>query len=473
MKGNPGLLLAMFLLIFGPKINGWIDVVSLTSLVVVAFHFLSLNLSHMPHAVRWRMGILFFLFSVLLAYASTHGLWSGHDSYFQTLRFGRVVINGLGCAALVSFYYRAFGHEASSTIMGHLFHCLVLHAFLMLGMFISPAFRDLIVNQVVQADPDSRTYLAKALGYRIAGLTDSWDALSGLQSLGLLMVPLLVTRQRQFSYVYAAMASLLLLFSVAISGRTGILTWIVLTPLAVLFCDLRRLHRTTWVSVAALSIASIILLGPLRDWAFRAIEETSLGRTVSIFHADADTTSSSRERLSETFATIFHEHYFVPDQSATFVFGTGGSGRDSWDYVPADNGPVLNLHNLGVVSCAAIYGSVLWMLFSGLSIRSSSPLVAGICLLAVLLVLMIDVKVLYLLSRNGFTVMLIPVFVAWWERSFTESRSLAIALTPNMQGSLVQRSMISAWPSVVPSAMEVNGRRAITHRTTQIPRKHR
>ncbi len=453
MSGNPGLLAAMFLLIFGPKINGWIDVVSLTSLAVVAFHVLALNLSHVPSAVRWRTGTLFGLFTLLLAYASTHGLWAGHDSYFQTLRFGRVVINGLGCAALVSLYYRVLGKEAGATILRHLFHCLVLHAILMLGMFVSPTFRDLIVNQVVQADPDSRTYLAKALGYRIAGLTDSWDALSGLQSLGLLMVPLLVTRQRHFSFVYAGIASLLLLFSVAISGRTGILTWIVLTPLAVLFCDLRQLHRTTWVTVAAISLASIVMLGPLRDSVIRALEETSLGRTVSIFHADADTTSSSRERLSETFATIFHEHYFLPDQSRTLIFGTGGSGRDSWDYVPADNGPVLNLHNLGVVSCIAIYGSVLWMIFSGLSIRRSCPLVAGTCLLAVLLVLMIDVKVLYLLSRNGFTVMMIPVFVAWWERSFSYGRPMAMLPAQHAPAARHPRSsLVSAWPSVASSA---------------------
>jgi hypothetical protein len=331
------------------------------------------------------------------------------------LRFGRIIVNFLGVAALVSIYYRWFGPTAGQVIMRHLFHCLVIHAMIMLGMFVSPLFRDLIVNQVVQADPSSRTYLAKATGYRIAGLTDSWDALSGLQSLGLLMLPILLTRQSGLTYGYAIAATPILLFSVAISGRTGFITLSLLLPLAIRYTNFRQVHRATVVCVTVAIAGAVVIMGPLRNDCIQILEDTSLGRTLAMFGLEYSATGDQHDRITETFRGILTQHYFLPETWRTLLVGTGGSGRESWDYVAADNGLVLNLHNLGIGCFAIIYGLIVWMLIGGMRVGRNSPQVAGVCALAVALVILIDIKVMYVFSRNGFSVMLLPVLSAWWD----------------------------------------------------------
>lgn len=422
MQGRNCLVIPMFLLIFGPKSSGWLDVVSMTSLVTMGVHFFGFNVRHVPRGVMTRIAALMATFVVLLAYVVVHylRLWDA-DSY-QILRFGRVLVNFLGAASLVSIYYRWFGEAAGGIVVRHLFHCLVMHAVVMAIMFHSATFRDLIVNQIVQADPDSRTYLAKSTGYRVSGLTDSWDALSGLQSLGLLMLPILLTRQPSISYLYATVAAPLLMFSVAISGRTGFVTAAILMPIALGFADLRKLHRTTLVTAAVGMLGALLVMGPLRQAAIAALEESSLGRTVAMFGFETAKREDVETRIDVTFTGILEQHYFLPPTWQTFWLGTGGSGRDTWDYVSADNGIVLNLHNLGFPCFLLMYGSLLSMAWNGFSLRRINPAFAGVALLAVILILLIDAKVMYVFSRNGFTAMILPVLVAWWEHAFWRER---------------------------------------------------
>jgi hypothetical protein len=409
------LIVPMFLLIFGPKTSGWFDVVSVTACLLILFHFLFLNTSHIPRGTWHRSLLTLACLSLLFLWAGGHCLARVDANTYQVLRFGRVIVNFLGAAALVSIYYRHFGQSAHSNIIRDVFDCLVVHAVIMLWMFYSTPFRDLIVNQVVQADPDSRTYLAKASGYRIAGLTDSWDALSGLQSLGLLMIPILLTQRAGISYAYAMLATPLLLFSVAISGRTGFVTCAMLFPVALLFADLRKLHRATIVAAAVLSVGVLLITGPLQDACLWALESTSLGRTMAMFGWNFSPGVRHADHLGDTFTGILREHYFLPDSWHTLLWGSGGSGRDNWDYVASDNGPVLNLHNLGAICSGLIYGTMLAMLCSGLSLRRWRPQAAGVCVLAVCLIALIDIKVMYVFSRNGFTVMILPVLTCWWE----------------------------------------------------------
>lgn len=404
----------MFLLVFGPKISGWLDVVSVASVVCVGVHFLTLNTRHIPASTFAKIFAMTGGILLLLTYATGHYLAQPDADPHQVLRFGRVLVNATGVAALVSMYYHWYGDDAKFVIGRHLYHCLVAHAAIMLAMFISTDFRHAIVNHVVQADPNSRTFAAKASGYRIAGLTDSWDALSGLESLGLLMLPILLSRFPDFSVSYATATAPLLLFAVAISGRTGFVTLAALVPLSMYFADLRRIHRTVLMSGVLTALLLLVVAGPLRDTARTAILDSSLARSLAIFGWDS-AASTNHSTLGETFEGV-KEHYFLPDDPQVFWFGTGGSGRDTWDYVPADNGLILNLHNLGFLSFMLMYGLLGGMLWSGWAVRRIDPGIAGLCILSVSLVLLIDAKVLYVYARNGFTVMLVPVLITWWEQ---------------------------------------------------------
>ena len=88
---------------------------------------------------------------------------------------------------------------------------------------------------------------------------------------------------------------------------------------------------------------------------------------------------------------------------------------------------ILNLHNLGMFSCAAMYGLLLFMLFSAYGMRHQTPAVAGIGVLAISLILLIDSKVLYAYARNGFSIMIVPVLLVWWEAARSDSGRLCLS----------------------------------------------
>ena len=407
-----GLQVLMFLMIFGPKFDGWLDILSLTSLFTFLYFACAFSRTKIPLAAR-RGSFLFFVgICFLFMYAFCHWLAGVNPDTYQTLRFGRVIINFAGAFALLCIYHYRFDRDAKRLLMLDMYHCLVAHAVIMLGMFLSPAFRDFVVHHMVAVDPDSRTYMAKVAGYRIAGLTDSWDALSGLESLGLLMLPIFVTQRFPISPAYAVLSVPLLLFAVAISGRTGFVTLAILLPVALYYADLRRVHRAVGVATGCLALGVVIWLVAGRTGTMQVVRDSSIMRSLTVLGVEDDV--REHESLEDTFDAI-REHYFLPDTYRTLFLGTGGSGRDDHDLVAADNGLVLNLHNLGLVCWIVMYGLMFGMLWSAFWLRRTDTATAGVALLGVLIILMIDAKVAYAYARNGFTIMMVLGMLPWWE----------------------------------------------------------
>ena len=419
-----GLQSLLFLMIFGPKFDGWLDILSLTSAIVFLYCICQFRLSSIPLAARQGSLIVLCAVAALFTFACCHYLLGIDPEPYQTLRFGRVILNFGGVFALVLVYHERFGRSARTFLAHDVFHCLVVHAVIMLLMFLSPGFRDFVVNHMVAVDPESRSYVAKVSGYRIAGLTDSWDALSGIESLGLLMLPILLTRGRPISYTYAACSAPLLIFAVAISGRTGFVTLALLLPVALYFTDLRRLHRGVVAAGLVVGIAAACwnLFGHTE--VLDSVRESSIMRSLSVLGVEDH--ARRHESLGDTFAAI-REHYFLPEKWSTFFLGTGGSGRATGSYVAADNGLVLNLHNLGIICWVLMYGLLAGMVLRGLACRRQDAATAGYCVLAVLIVLSVDAKVAYVYARNGFTVMMVLGMLPWWHSGESRSSTLVPA----------------------------------------------
>lgn len=413
-----GLQILMFLMIFGPKFDGWLDILSLTSLFSFVYFAVALSQARIPLAARRGTFLFFSAICFLFTYAFCHWLVGTEADTYQTLRFGRVMINFAGAFSLVCIYHHYFQRDAKNLLMLDLFHCLVAHAVVMLLMFLSPGFRDFVVHHMVAVDPESRTYMAKVAGYRIAGLTDSWDALSGLESLGLLMLPILVTQRRPIAAWWAIISIPLLLFAVAISGRTGFVTLVMLLPIALLHCHWKRMHRAVGAALGCIALSMLLWLIAGRSETMQLIRDSSIMRSLTVLGVEDD--FREHESLGDTMAAI-REHYFLPDTYHVLFFGTGGSGRDDHDLVAADNGLVLNLHNLGLLCWVVMYGLLVGMLWSALRLRHVDAATAGVALLAISLIILIDAKVAYAYARNGFTIMMVLGMLPWWHLAPTKT----------------------------------------------------
>src|SRR5690606_7465507 len=320
---------------------------------------------------------------------------------------------------LVRIYFFYYKENLGQTLLYHLWLCIVCHALIMVLMFLVPAINDFVLTQLVQLDVNNRSFEDRMEGNRIGGLTGSWDAASGIQSLGVLLIPFILayrggnkTRKR---LIYLTIP--LTLWSIFISGVTGLVIILVIGFIFFAFYW-QKLRKQVFRFVGVLFFILLVL-----NLAFNytinnhsdMIKETSIGRTLFMItqNDELSTTASRGSTATETIDKIGSEMYFLPDDTQTFFFGKGGSGRVDYT-VKADTGPTLNLHNLGIFFIVSLYLYCFHITIKALKIgRENLYIGMGISAVA-LTILIIDFKVAYLLARQSLSIMLIAYFSLFW-----------------------------------------------------------
>lgn len=412
------LFFCMFALLFGPKVAGYIDTLSafcvlifIVALVSGSFRYLRLWAG--VHVLGYVLFFLLIISQVSLVVISTN-----LTDYYQILRFGRAIVNVLGVAGVLALYFRFFGSGAPRIIITHVWLCIIAHGLLMITMFISPYINELVVDHIVVVNADSPNYADRKAGNRIAGLTSSWDATSAIQAIGILLIPLIYTAQRSsFRRILVLGTIPLSLAAMALSGLTGFVVLAVVGTTMALFWGGPRFKMRFLAS-------SILVLGFIGMFLFyiaeinpQGLRDSSLARTSYMVFGDSVVDYSKASRAptaAETIAKIFNNMYFLPESTQSLLVGLGGSGRSSNNYIiKADPGPTLNMHNLGVFTTFILYAAILSELFGILVRRKRNTqvtLFAGVILMTVLVV---DMKVQYLLSRNSLSFMMIGLILYW------------------------------------------------------------
>lgn len=409
----------MFLLIFSPKIGGSLDSLSIVCMLTFFVSFLTdRNINFRKNILSSTLlylgfGLVMLAYSILLK--SLYGL---NDNY-QILRFGRVIVNVLGIFGLVRLYLFYYQDEYGKKLVFHLWSCVICHAILMVLMFLVPAVNEFVITKLVQMDEENRTFERRLLGQRIGGLTNTWDAASGVQSLGILLFPFAIkyssiSKNRKW-LLYCTIP--LTLISILISGVTGMVN-IIVVGFVITIVNFKHLKKYVFKTLGIAFILlilvtfvfSIVKLSSLKE--AKWVTTTSIGRTLYMVTQDEEfyEKSNRNSTADETVSRISSNMYFLPESDLAFFWGRGGSGRSEDYRVKADPGPTLNLHNLGVFFVIILYSFCFWNLFK--AIRSSkSDLYFGIALIAILAtILLIDAKVMYLLARQSLSIMLIGYY---------------------------------------------------------------
>lgn len=410
--------ICMFLLIFSPKIGGTIDSLSLFCVVVFTLSFLIDNrLSFSQKVIKPTILFLLFGFSMIV-YASILKSMNGIADNYQVLRFGRVVINILGVFGLVRLYLFFYkNQEYSEKMIFHLWLCIIAHGFLMVVMFAVPAVNQFVITQLVQLDESNRSFETRILGQRIGGLTSSWDAASGLQSLGILLLPFVFNYKRYSRNAKRAiyLTIPLSLVAVFISGVTGLVT-IAVVGFVLGVINVRYLWRYIG-RIIKLSFIFTLLVLPIflflkanadEEW----VRSSSIGRTLFMITQDKDLyhKSTRASTADETVERISSGMYFLPTDDQVLLWGKGGSGRSNDYLIKADPGPTLNLHNLGIFFVLIVYPYCAWMVVKAVW-SSHNNLYLGMALTSILMtILIVDAKVMYLFARQSFSIMLIAYY---------------------------------------------------------------
>ena len=227
MIASNGLFLfaSLFALMFAPKCSGSLDLIAVCGCLLMAMAVRSGAIQAIPTYARDRAGRFLALILVLIAWAAFSAGMAGFNEAYQPLRFAKCLFHFGGCYALMGFYCRVYGDRATTRVIEHFWLALVAHGAVMLLMFQFPAVNQFYLEHILDADCGDSQFGERISENRIGGLTSSWDAVSGFQSLGLLLLPVLYALPNMRIPKPLLIAAVpLLLFSMAISGTTGIVT---------------------------------------------------------------------------------------------------------------------------------------------------------------------------------------------------------------------------------------------------------
>jgi hypothetical protein len=407
----------MFLLIYSPKIAGRIDSMSMFAFLVFLFVIINNKSLQFPRILtQHTMGYLVFGI-VMLFYVVIHKSINGLQDTYQVLRFGRVIINVLGIYSLIVLYYTNYKNNFNHILLYHLWLCIIFHAVIMILMFLFPIFNQFVLTYLIQLEEDHKSFETRILGQRIGGLTGTWDAASGIQSLGIILIPFIlknfgVSKMKRFLIKITIPISLAAIF---LSGVTGLVNIILVSVLLFTF-HFRYLKRAFFKTVIFLLFfvpISWYILGEIGKSDAPFITNSSIGRTIFMLTQNDEIYEKSTRSTtaSETVDKILSNMYFLPEDQQTLFFGKGGSGRGPDYIIEADPGITLNLHNLGIFFVIFIYSFCLFMIIKALKI-GKVDLYLSLGVAAVLLTIMIiDAKVMYLLARQSLSIMLIAYYI--------------------------------------------------------------
>lgn len=408
------LIFSMFLVIYSPKLPGNIDTLSAFSILIFGVALINNKFKKLYKRMRKSINLYIGFGFVMLVYSFILYVFNGLTGTYQILRFGRVIVNTLGVLGVAALYLSKYKESFHKYFLLHLWLCIILHGVIMLFMFVNSSFNSFVVNVLLQSDPMGDGYVSKIKGLRIGGLTSSWDATSGVQSLGILLLPYVYNffGNSMIKKAFIILTIPLSLFCMAVSGVTG---FVVIGAVGLIFMVYfhKKVKLKYLVLISFISLLLVSSLGYFMNTNNDRIKDSSIGRTIFMITQDDSAYSSSKvgPTAESTFDIIFNTMYFIPDEVSVILFGKGGSGR-SQDYViKADPGPTLNLFNLGAIFVLVFYVFCFRMFKKSID-YSKTNFYIGLSVASILLsLIIIDAKVQYLLARQSLSIMLIALIV--------------------------------------------------------------
>lgn len=395
MYTRSGLFIITFLMIFGWKIAGYIDISSIVACILV------FRLLWRPETVKkLKSDISIKCLYYLSIYSIFLSIFTGIEDIQIVFRTLRAFIVLIASYSLYELYCKKLP-DSHDAIVSDVFFSLFTHSLIMVSMFSSDSIRNAIyaITEASSYVNNSSSFLD---GYRVSGLTYGLSQTSVLQMFGLFLIPTMIKKSNNtINRIFLLATIPITIASVLISGRSGLFIGILLFPVYIIckyLCNpvpLRNLQKN--IPAAIVYIALLLVFA---QFTYKILPQKFHQYTMS-------TNSEIFEALAWEGHTISHvsDHmYFFPDNICEMLFGTGNLGRSEYNYIDSDVGWVRNIFAVGVI------GTVLMLIpyFSGIVIAFCNRNVLGEIAFAAILIflasLLLNCKELAILTRNQWTV---------------------------------------------------------------------
>jgi hypothetical protein len=396
------LFLSTFLFVFGWKITPFADLILLSSAAFVWIAFLVLG-----EPLRRQVLAVVVPLALLSIYALALFLMVPHADLQMAQRSIRASVNFLGGAALCALYVRAYPGRWAQVMVAHLFWAIVAHAGVIILMYLNPGIRS-TVYAMAQTTRYVNDNSPIALGYRVPGLTYGLSQTSVVQMFALLLLPG-VLRSSPTGIVRRAaifVGVTAVLFSMFVTGRSGLLLAGVMTPAVWLLSRSRVRARTERNALRVVRgvIAGIVALGVVAGGAVIALQSLpEYFFSYSLMRAGEIWLALTSSQDSATVDALSHM-YFLPSNPLVLLFGSSNFGRGEFGMIPSDVGFVRIVYAAGLVGSVLILLPFIAGARASLRVRRVDPHLAWCTLFALGASVLLHAKEVALLTRNQWSV---------------------------------------------------------------------
>jgi hypothetical protein len=400
-----GLLAMLLLYIFGWKLWGAIDLGAIASVGLAIYALLRGYRVRLPTPIIAALGIL----TCTALYSVGLTVITQATDVDMAGRLIRALVNLLGGIGLGTVYLRLYGEAAGRRCARDVFVVIGFHALLMLSMYRNPELRELIYR-VTDAQRYVNLNFPFLQGYRVSGLTYGLSTTSALQACGLLLLPSVLSGVAGWRKLIVLCFALLVIASVFISGRAGLVVTFVFLFASVLWWLMRLRGRALAIlGVMTATIGGLaMIVGIFRDPALNRVwDDEQLLYTAR--HA-GEVLTLFLEPEESTGARGLKGMFFLPSDLVTLMFGASVWDRELLG-ISTDAGWVRTWFALGAIGIllhVALVGSLVWASIG--SWRRDRALALGVLGVIVVVTLM-NFKEVMFLTRNSIAVLFLLAYL--------------------------------------------------------------
>lgn len=388
------LFIVTFFLIFGWKINLYLDISAITA-CALSIQYLFLH-KEQYHNLKNPNIIALFLLSL---YSLIIVLSTGITDIFPISRAIRALIMLIASFSLYSLYQKHYRHPITK-ICEHIYLSIFAHSILMIIMYCSDSFR-LFVYSFTHSSDYVNLFSPYLQGYRICGLTYGLSQTSVLQMFSLVLIPVIykkITNKNLKNILILSIAPIVI--SSMLSGRSGLFFSIFLLPLY-LFLIIKNSNynlnnQLAFLRKTLLVIISIIILFAI-----------SFKYLPSKFHSYTLATSQEIfavfQNKSKTLNDVL-DMYFLPNNLTATIFGLGNYGRTPTFYLPSDAGWIKSIFAIGIIGNIFMLFPFIWGISQAFMLKDKLKEISFAVIIIFLATIMLNCKELALLTRNQWTI---------------------------------------------------------------------
>lgn len=388
------LFIITFFLIFGWKINSFIDISAISALALSIQYLLI----HKP----WKFLLSNKPIKVLLLltiYSTIIVLINGITDLMPILRAFRALVILIASFSLYSLYQKHY-KEPITSILLHIYLCIFIHSLIMNGMYIFTPFR-LFVYTITDSSSYVNLNSPYLEGYRICGLTYGLSQTSVLQIFALFLIPFIINIfNKKYYKIFIFLSFPSIIISSLIAGRSGLVAFLVLLPTYIVL----KLSSTNFSFNNFINILKPFLLYSLSLIIFGTIAYHYLPKKFIKKNLKECSEIINIIKLKGNSINVLKPMFFLPNEISTTIFGKGNYGRTFIFYLLSDVGWVKSIFAIGIIGTLLMIYPFLWGIYNSFKIRKYLMEPAIITIIFLLASLMLNFKELSLLTRNQWTI---------------------------------------------------------------------